>query len=64
MKDFTIQNHGSVVILTPTSAAGRDWVAQHLPPDHMTWGRVGVVVEPRFVSDIVDGIEGDGLEVE
>ena len=60
--DFTLQNHGSLCILTPLSEAGRDWAENSLPEDAMRWCG-GIVIEPRYVGDIVDGILGDGLTI-
>ncbi len=62
--DLTVANHGSICILTPVSDAGREWVAEHIPGDAMTWGPEGIVVEPRYIDDIVNGARDSGLEVE
>ena len=64
MTDFTLTDHGSVVILTAVSKAARAWVAEHLPDDAQTWGRAGMVIEPRYAAGIVAGITQDGLEVQ
>lgn len=61
--DFRLSNHGSICILFAVTAAAQQWVAEHLPEDAQTWGRNGTVVEPRYVGDIVDGIEADGMVV-
>lgn len=53
-----IDHHGSVVILTPHTDAARVWMAEHLPEDAPRWGR-GYVVEPRYVSAILEGMEVD-----
>lgn len=63
MSDFFIQNHGSIIILTPTSDAGRSWVADHIPEDAQRWGRSSVVVEPRYIDPIIDGINSNGLSI-
>jgi hypothetical protein len=60
--DFTVENHGSIFILQPMSQAALDWVEDNLHPDHQTWAG-GVVVEHRYIEDIVVGIQADGLEV-
>lgn len=62
MPDFTLYNHGSLVVLTPTSAVGYDWAREHIAHDANRWGD-GYAVEPRYVADILDGIKEDGLEV-
>ena len=61
--DFTVDNHGSVVILNAHTDAARQWRDEHLPSDAMTWGRDGIVVEPRYIGDIVAGIRAAGMEV-
>ena len=61
MADFQIVNHGSIVVITPLSEAGEQWREEHISADALSWGR-GFVCEPRYVADIVEGIESDGLE--
>lgn len=61
--DFWVQNHGSLFLLIPQTDAANQWVDDNLPEDVTRFGR-GIVVEHRYISDIVDGIRGDGLEVE
>jgi len=63
MSDFNLYQDESIAILTPVSAAGKDWVAVNIP-DEATHYAGGVVIENRFISDIVEGIEADGLELE
>lgn len=60
--DFSVENHGSIAILNPESDAAREWVEEHLPEDRQEWGS-GVVVEPRYLGPILEGIVADGLEV-
>jgi hypothetical protein len=62
--DFTVQNEGNVFILYANSDAAKQWVVDHLPAEAATWGSSGVVIEHRYVGDIVAGIQGDGLTVE
>lgn len=64
MADFTLIDHGSIVVLNANTDAARSWADDHLPADRTTWGPHGTVIEPRYVGDIVDGIQGDGLEIE
>lgn len=60
--DFLIENHGSVVLLQPLTEAARVWLEQHIPEDTQNWG-TAIVIEPRYVSDILNGIELEGLKV-
>lgn len=61
--DFTVQNHGSIFLLTPHTDAAEEWIAEHLPEDRMSAGP-SVVVEHRYIEDIVAGIQSDGLTVD
>ena len=60
--DFTVTSHGSIFLLQPHTAAALGWVAEHLPSEALTMGDA-VVVEHRFIADIVIGIQADGLGV-
>ncbi len=62
MSDINVINHGSIMIFLPTSDAGREWVSEHIASDAMRWAG-GVVVEPRYIDDIIIGAINDGLEV-
>tara|TARA_R110000737_G_scaffold171274_1_gene196864 strand:+ start:303 stop:509 length:207 start_codon:yes stop_codon:yes gene_type:complete len=63
MTDITVSNHGSIVLLTPVSEIGEGWLEEHIPSDALTWGKNSIVVEPRYVGDIIDGAAADGLAV-
>lgn len=58
---FSFANHGSITILTPLDDAAEQWVEENIG-EHMSWGG-GVVIEPRYVGAILEGIVADGLEV-
>jgi hypothetical protein len=60
--DFEVSGHGSIYIFTPLTPAARDWVADFLPEDAQRWAG-GTVVEHRFIADIVQGAQRDGLSV-
>jgi hypothetical protein len=60
--DAEISNHGSIVILTPLTEPARAWISENLPGDVMRWAG-GIVIEPRYIGPIVDGMIADGLEV-
>ena len=66
MPDINVQNHGSILVLSGVSEAGKSWLNDNvIEPNSevQMWGG-GVVVEPRYVDHIVDGARNDGLEVE
>jgi predicted thioesterase len=62
MTDLRVNNHGTIFLVHPLSDAGREWVQEHLPADAQRFGEA-VVVEHRYIADIVDGATNDGLEV-
>ena len=60
--DFTVNNQGTLFLLTAQSGAARAWVNRHIPADTTRWG-ASVVVEHRFALDILRGIATDGLSI-
>ncbi len=62
-RDFTVRDEGSIFLLTPISDLAVDWVDHHLPQDSQHFGD-SIVVEHRYISDILAGIQEDGLTVE
>lgn len=61
--DIRFEHHGSVSLMFHMTPAGRDWIKEHTPEDASTWGHA-IVVEPRYVQDIVNGATVDGLAVQ
>jgi hypothetical protein len=63
--DFLVENHGSIFLLKPLTPSATSWVEECIgqgngyQPYFPT-----VVVEPRYVADIVEGIQNDGLAVQ
>ena len=60
--DFTQYNHGSIFLQYPHTELARNWIAGHISEDAYLFGNA-VVIEHRFIADIVTGIQMDGLEV-
>jgi len=61
--DFAVTYDGSsLFLLEPRTDAGVEWADTHLPADAQTFGSA-IVVEHRFIGDIVAGIQADGLSV-
>jgi hypothetical protein len=63
--DFSIENHGSILLLRPHSDGARTWVEENIGRDNgyqPHWPTV--VIEPRYVQAIVDGITTDGLVIQ
>lgn len=63
MADFTLRDHGSVVILKPVNDGAEDWIFENLP-NALGWGEKCVVVEPRYVDGLLDTLTKGGFDVE
>jgi hypothetical protein len=60
--DFLVENHFTIFLLTPLTPAARSWVQEHLPDEHNRLEFAGsIVVEHRFIDDIVRGAISEGL---
>lgn len=60
--DFSVENHSSIFLLTPNSEAATEWVDDNIDSEAMRWGNA-VVVEHRYIRDIVDGLIEDGFTI-
>jgi hypothetical protein len=60
--DFIFSNHGSVCLLAPIGPTAKQWIADNVPDGAMFWG-AALVVEPRYVGPLLEGIADAGLEV-
>jgi hypothetical protein len=61
--DFTLLDEGTILVLTPQTDAARGWVDDHIPDDATRWAG-GVVVEHRFITDVLFGTSAAGLTTE
>lgn len=60
--DFTVANHGSICILTGQNEICRGWIEAHVGDENtQTWGQFGIVVEPRYIGDIIKGLQAEGF---
>ena len=63
--DFLVENHGSIFLLRPQNENAIAWVKDHIGSDNGYQPYYPtVVIEHRYVSDIVAGIQNDGLAVQ
>jgi hypothetical protein len=63
--DFSIENHGSILLLCPHSDGGRTWIEANIGQGNgyqPYWPTI--VIESRYVEAIVDGITIDGLVIQ
>ncbi len=62
--DFIVENHHSIFLLRPQNEQAIAWVNEHIGADNgfqPYWPTV--VIEHRYIADIVAGIQSDGLAV-
>lgn len=63
--DFRVQDEGTIVILHPCNDAAGAWISDHLYDGQETqWWGGGIVIERRYVQNILDGITQDGLTIQ
>jgi len=55
---FSIEDHGSIVLVRPLTADVSEWLAEHTDGQ---WFGNALVVEPRYVGDLVEGLIGEGF---
>lgn len=61
--DFRVSAHGSVTLIHVLSDAARDWVDENVALEGWQWLGDAFACEPRYVGNLIDGIEADGLVV-
>jgi hypothetical protein len=60
--DFSVENHFTIFLLRPLTPAAESWIDEHIAEDAQYFGNA-IVVEHRYIADIVQGIQNDGLAV-
>jgi hypothetical protein len=62
--DFIVENHGSIFLLRPQNENAIAWVDEHISADNGYQPQYPtVLVEHRYISDIVAAIQDDGFAV-
>ena len=61
--DVLIENHGSVALFTAMTPDAHQWVEKHVHVE--PWQRIGcsIACEPRFLDQLVEGMQESGLVV-
>ena len=62
--DITVQDAGSIVLLQPHTGTAKRWLEENIGQDNgfqPYWPTV--VVEPRYLGEIIEGMQADGLIV-
>ena len=60
--DVRIEHHGSLFLMRLQTRAASQWVQENVSQD-ATWFGEALVVEPRYVGDLVDAMKLDGLSL-
>ena len=60
MVDIPVECHGSLFLLQPLNEHASDWLHEHVAEDAQRFVSA-LVVEPRYVVDILRGAIADGL---
>ena len=63
--DVEIENHGGDLwTITPFTNKAREWLKDNIATNAETqWWGDSLVVEHRYINDIVNQMDNDGLEV-
>jgi hypothetical protein len=62
--DFLVENHGSIFLIRPLNEFARVWLEENIDAAgsfQPYWPTV--VIEHRYVADILEGIRNDGLVI-
>jgi hypothetical protein len=61
--DIKVEHHGSLYLLRPENETAEFWLNVHTDEENRQWFGGALVVEPRYVADIVEGAREAGLLV-
>lgn len=60
--DVDVSNEGSIFLVTPCTQAARDWIEENVGGETQWFGKA-LVVEHRYIQDLVIGMQHAGLTV-
>lgn len=61
--DFELRNEGTIAPLWPLTGRAAEWIAENIGADALTFANA-IVIEHRYVADIVEGAQADGMMFE
>jgi len=53
-----VENHGTLCLIRPSDDSAADWLSETAPEDAQWWSGA-LVVEPRYVSGVLEAFESD-----
>jgi hypothetical protein len=60
--DIQARDEGTLWLVKPLSAAGKNWLDENIQDEALVWGDA-IVIEHGFIQSVIEGIVADGLEV-
>jgi len=57
---FTVEDHGTIVLIRPLTDDVELWLGENVDPEAQHFGRA-LVVEPRYVGELVEGLVEAGF---
>ena len=60
--DFTLEDHGSIVLLWPNTMAASTWLIETAPEDAQFFG-AALAIEPRYVGNVAEAAHADGFTI-
>lgn len=61
--DIEAADMGSIVLLTPLTEEGRNWIGDNCQAESWQWLGNGLCVDHRYADAILEGAEADGLAI-
>jgi hypothetical protein len=61
--DVRVHDDGTRALVKPETDLARDWIRRHVSPDGDQPHWPTLIVEPRFLDDLLVGMFNDGLRV-
>jgi hypothetical protein len=62
--DFVLEDCGSILFLHPQNQSATDWINSFVSREGYQPNWPSVLLEPRYVSDLIQGLQNDGFVVE
>lgn len=61
--DFSVQNEGTIFLVRSNNEAARQHLSENVQDDAQWFGGA-LVVEHRYIADLVSALQGNGFSVE
>lgn len=62
--DFTITDHGSIVMVRPLTEAATEWVEENVGIEPWAWMGDAFACDHRMAGDLIAGIESEGFTIQ